>query len=197
MNKSRDPIFMRPFTMPQQAGASDLPGLAREYELAVSLFFVAHCHPEEIDIAQQALDVDQIRQRLREIHTVFQPLADAGALCPQFDDVAKMSDWFPRGVTAETVASACSTLHRLAARSGAGSETKSSEKPLTGKAKEAADLITESPGLKGDDIARRLGYEHGESFRRLFIEKLKPRGFHNDDGYRPPVALQTGHKLDT
>jgi hypothetical protein len=61
--------------------------------------------------------------------------------------------------------------------------------PLRGKAKTVADYITTHPGKLGNLIAEECGVNF-EYFRKMFGQKLRPRGFTNaqdGEGYFPPA----------
>jgi hypothetical protein len=60
--------------------------------------------------------------------------------------------------------------------------------PLRGKAKEIADYIDKRPGKLGQCIADDC-HVHSGHFRRVYLEKLRPRGYSNardGEGYFPP-----------
>ena len=67
-----------------------------------------------------------------------------------------------------------------------GREEPEAPKPLTGRARDAANHITQHPGETGDTIARAIKVQP-PSFRRIFCDKLRPRGYYNvGSGYFPP-----------
>jgi hypothetical protein len=59
------------------------------------------------------------------------------------------------------------------------------ELELTGAALDAARMIEKEPGMKGDNIARRIDCAP-DYFRRVFGKQLRPLGFYHKAGYRPP-----------
>jgi hypothetical protein len=53
----------------------------------------------------------------------------------------------------------------------------------------AAEFIIENPGCSGDEVATHAGYSSPQSFSRAFNKHLVNIGFHNKNGYRPPLNM--------
>jgi hypothetical protein len=98
----------------------------------------------------------------------------------------------PRWRIIETIHEAASHTP-MVSRSIQGEVTEESMKallglpnPLNETEQKVADFISANPGCSGKEIAAKVNISE-EHFRRIFSKRLKPKGFYNEKGYRPPV----------